>query len=74
MSTRTSGRAFRLFKTWFWRPPRPHGDTIVDRRVSPLELLYDLVYVAVISQAGLDVAEQVSLIRLADFAVVFSLT
>jgi len=30
--------------------------------------------VAVISQAGLDVAEQVSLIRLADFAVVFSLT
>jgi len=67
-------RALRLFKNWFWRPPRPHGDTIVDRRVSPLELLYDLVYVAVISQAGLDVAEQVSLIRLAVFAVVFSLT
>jgi low temperature requirement protein LtrA len=72
-SRRTTGRALRLFKTWFWRPPRPHGDTIVDRRVSPLELLYDLVYVAVISQAGLDVAEHVSLIRLADFAVVFSL-
>jgi len=64
----------RSFKTWFWRPPRPHGDTIVDRRVSPLELLYDLVYVAVISQAGLDVAEHVSLIRVARFAVVFSLT
>jgi len=64
----------RHFKTWFWRPPRPHGDTIVDRRVSPLELLYDLVYVAVISQAGLDVAEHVSLIRVARFAVVFSLT
>lgn len=72
-STRTVGRALRLFKTWFWRPPRPHGDTIVDRRVSPLELLYDLVYVAVISQAGLDVVEHVSLIRLAEFAVVFSL-
>jgi low temperature requirement protein LtrA len=72
-STPTTGRALRLFKTWFWQPPRPHGDTIVDRRVSPLEVLYDLVYVAVISQAGLDVAEQVSLIRLADFAVVFSL-
>jgi len=66
-------RALRRFKTWFWRPPRPHGDTIVDRRVSPLELLYDLVYVAVIAQAGLDVVEQVSLIRLVDFAVVFSL-
>jgi len=73
-STRPTGRALRLFKTWFWRPPRPHGETIGDRRVSPLELLYDLVYVAVISQAGLDVAEHVSLIRLADFAVVFSLT
>jgi len=73
-STRTTGRALRHFKTWFWRPPRPHGDTIVDRRVSPLELLYDLVYVAVISQAGLDVAEHVSLMRLADFAAVFSLT
>ena len=71
---RSNRRALRLFKTWFWRPPRPHGDTIVDRRVSPLELLYDLVYVAVISQAGLDLAEHVSLIRLADFAVVFSLT
>lgn len=72
-STRTIGQALRLFKAWFWRPPRPHGDTIVDRRVSPLELLYDLVYVAVISQAGLALAEHVSLIRLADFAVVFSL-
>src|SRR5258707_8393775 len=73
-STRTIGQALRLFKTWFWRPPRSHGDTIVDRRVSPLELLYDLVYVAVISQAGLDLAEHVSLIRLAHFTVVFSLT
>jgi len=67
-------RAFQLFKSWFWRPPRPHGDAIVDRRVSPLELLYDLVYVAVISQAGLDLAEQVSPIRVARFAIVFSLT
>src|SRR5258705_12222638 len=72
-SPRTIGRALRLFKTWFWRPPRPHGDTIVDRRVSPLELLYDLVYVAVISQAGLDFAEHVLLIRLVGFAVRFSL-
>jgi low temperature requirement protein LtrA len=64
----------RLFKIWFWRPPRPHGDTIIDRRVSPLELLYDLVYVAVISQAGRDLAVHVSLTGLAGFAVVFSLT
>lgn len=71
---RETGRALRLFKTWFWRPPRPHGETIIDRRVSPLELLYDLVYVAVISQTGRTLAEHVSLIGLADFAVVFSLT
>ena len=63
-----------FFKTWFWRPARPHGDTIIDRRVSPLELLYDLVYVAVISQAGHNLAQHVSLIGLADFGVVFSLT
>jgi len=74
VSPRPTGRTLRLFKAWFWRPPRPHGDTIVDRRVSPLELLYDLVYVAAISQAGLGLAERVTLIRLADFAVVFSLT
>src|ERR1700745_1064262 len=47
-----TGRALQLFKEWFWRPPRPHGETIVDRRVSPLELLYDLVYAAVIAQAA----------------------
>jgi len=73
-STRTTSRVLRLFKTWFWRPPRSHGDTIVDRRISPLELLYDLVYVAVISQAGLGLPVHVSLIRLATFTVVFSLT
>ena len=40
------------FRRWFWRPPRAHGEVIPDRRVSALELLYDLVYVAVISQAA----------------------
>lgn len=69
-----AGRALRLFKTWFWSPPRPHGDTIVDRRVSPLELLYDLIYAAVIAQAGLRLAGDVSARALLDFALVFSLT
>jgi low temperature requirement protein LtrA len=70
----TSAPALRLFKTWFWRPPRAHGDTIVDRRVSPLELLYDLAYVAVISQAGLHLAQHVSVAGVVAFALVFSLT
>ena len=39
MTSETRGR----FKRWFWRPPRPHGETIADRQVSTLELFYDLV-------------------------------
>ena len=73
-STPAGSRALQVFKTWFWRPPRPHGDTIVDRRVSPLELLYDLIYAAVIAQAGLRLAGQVDARGLVDFVLVFSLT
>src|SRR5713101_3292005 len=69
-----TGRALQLFKDWFWRPPRPHGETIVDRRVSPLELLYDLVYATVIAQAGNHLAAHLTGIGLFEFAVVFSLT
>ena len=69
-----TGRALQLFKNWFWRPPRPHGETIVDRRVSPLELLYDLVYATVIAQAGNHLAAHLSANGLFEFAVVFSLT
>jgi low temperature requirement protein LtrA len=61
------------FKRWFWRPPRPHGELIVGRRVSPLELLYDLVYAAVISRAGSRFAEHMTPGGLIEFAVVFSL-
>src|SRR5262245_35271876 len=71
---RPRNRSLQLFKTWFWSPPRPHGDTIVDRRVSPLELLYDLVYVAAIAQAGHHLAEHISPDRLFEFSLAFSLT
>ena len=69
MSDETLGR----FKRWFWRPPRPHGETIADRTVSFLELFYDLVYVAVIAQAAHHLAEHVSVRGFAEFAVVFAL-
>jgi len=49
MTSEISGR----FKRWFWRPPRAHGEVIADRRVSNLELFYDLVYVAVLGQAAI---------------------
>jgi low temperature requirement protein LtrA len=70
----------RRFKRWFWRPPRPHGETISDRTVSFLELFYDLVYVAVISQAAHHLSQaahhlsqHVTVRGVADFAVVFGL-
>ncbi len=69
-----TARALHLFKEWFWRPPRPHGETLVDRRVSPLELLYDLVYATVIAQAGNHLAAHLSVNGLFEFAVVFALT
>lgn len=74
MPAEPSRSALKLFKTWFWSPPRPHGDTIIDRRVSPLELLYDLVYAAVIAQAGLHLAQHLTGRGFIDFAIVFSLT
>ncbi|HEX7263965.1 MAG TPA: low temperature requirement protein A [Candidatus Dormibacteraeota bacterium] len=67
-------RALQLFKGWFWSPPRPHGEAIVDRRVSPLELLYDLVFAAVIAQAASRLAAHLSAGGLFEFTTVFSLT
>jgi low temperature requirement protein LtrA len=69
MTSETHGR----FKRWFWRPPRPHGEIIADRRVSVLELFYDLVYVAVLGQAAHHLAGHVSARGVAEFAVVFAL-
>ena len=61
------------FKAWFWRPPRPHGEALRDRSVSNLELLYDLVYVAVIGQASHALAEHLSARAIVEFAVVFGM-
>src|SRR3989441_4025947 len=61
------------FKQWLWRPPRPHGDVIQDRRVSFLEVFDDLVYVGVIGQASHQLAEQISVQRVIEFAIIFAL-
>jgi len=61
------------FRDWFWRPPRAHGDVIRDRIVGPVELLYDLVYVAAISQAANTLSAEISVQRLLEFALVFSM-
>src|SRR3954452_1380062 len=67
------GRTADRFRQWFWRPPRRHGESLHDRSVTNLELLYDLVYVAVIGQAAHALSGNVSARGFAEFAVVFAL-
>src|SRR4051794_8032312 len=67
------GETAARFKAWFWRPPRPHGETLPERSVSNLELLYDLVYVAVIGQASHALAEHLSASSVLEFAIVFGM-
>ena len=73
MSSPAPTATIERFKRWFWRPPRAHGEIITDRTVTFLELLYDLVYVAVISQATHHLAEHVTGIGIVQFATVFAL-
>ncbi len=68
-----SGQGNGQFKRWLTAPPRPHGEIIKDRTVSNLELFYDLVYVAVITQIANRLSEDVSLRGFAEFAVVFAM-
>lgn len=65
--------SIRQFRAWFWKPPRAHGDVLENRSVSPLELLYDLVYVAVIAQVARRLAEEISVVGVAEFVIVFTL-
>ncbi|MFY1679290.1 MULTISPECIES: low temperature requirement protein A [unclassified Streptomyces] len=72
------GRGHRIpvgvgVRRWFLRPPRRHGEIEVDRRVSFLELFYDLVYVVLIGQAAHSLAGDVSWRGGATFVVVFGM-
>jgi len=67
------GERHRRFKRWLSRPPRPHGATVFDRRVSFLEVFYDLAYVAVIGQASHQLAEHISVRGVVEFAIIFGL-
>jgi len=69
MQTRTIDR----FRDWFWRPPRAHGETIRDRTVSNLELLYDLVYVAIVGQAANALAGEITARGVLEFAAIFGM-
>jgi low temperature requirement protein LtrA len=67
------GERHAQFKRWLSRPPRPHGATDFDRRVSFLEVFYDLAYVAVIGQASHQLAIDISVRGVVEFAIVFGL-
>lgn len=68
-----AARDLARFRRSFWLPPRAHGQLIRDRRVSFLELFYDLVYVVVVSQAAHHLAEHISWGAAGQFAIVFGL-
>lgn len=52
-------------------PPRRHGELLHDRRVSPMELFYDLVFVVVVARAAHGLAHHVTWHGVGVFAVVF---
>src|SRR5579859_1423782 len=68
-----SGERPGPFKRWLARPPRPHGAVLFDRRVSFLEVFYDLAYVAVIGQASHQLAGHISVRGAVEFAIIFGL-
>jgi hypothetical protein len=56
-----------------WQPPRRHGQQPLERTVSPVELFYDLVVVALVAEAAHHLAGQVTGRGLAEYAAVFAL-
>ncbi|MFR9778977.1 low temperature requirement protein A [Micromonospora sp. MS34] len=70
---RTEGSGLRRLRDRLWQPPRPHGQVIAERRVSFLELFYDLIFVVVVSRAADALTADVSWRGVGDFAIVFGL-
>lgn len=60
------------FRHW-WQIPRKAGDPHKDRRVSFLELFYDLVYVVLISQISHTLSENISLAGIGSYIFLFVL-
>lgn len=58
------------FRTW-WQPPRKASERETDRRVTFLELFYDLVYVVLIAELAHALAEDVTWPGVDGFAFLF---
>jgi low temperature requirement protein LtrA len=62
----------RNFRRW-WQVPRRAGDPHVDRRVTFLELFYDLVYVVLIAEISHALSQDVTLAGFGTFVFLFVL-
>ena len=60
-------------RPWFGSGPRRHGEPLIGRSVSYLELFYDLVFVVLVSQAAHTLALHPGVRGTIEFAVVFGL-
>lgn len=60
------------FRIW-WQIPRKYGVDLEDRRVTFLELFYDLVYVVVIAELAHSLSKHISLEGFLEFAFLFVL-
>jgi low temperature requirement protein LtrA len=58
------------FRRW-WKPPRATSDRPDERRVSYLELFYDLVYVVIIAELSHSLSEQIGLASIGTFVFLF---
>ena len=56
-----------------WQAPRPHGETLLDRSVGPLELFYDLVVVVLVAQAAHHLARNLTAAGVGQFTVIFAI-
>jgi len=60
-------------RAWFGDGPRRHGEPVIGRSVSYLELFYDLIYVVLVGQAAHTLAVHPGWRGTAEFAAVFGL-
>jgi low temperature requirement protein LtrA len=58
---------------YFWQRPRSHREIITERRVSFLELFYDLIYVVLIARVALGLHDGITAKSVAVFAILFGL-
>ncbi|MGV8910793.1 MAG: low temperature requirement protein A [Propionicimonas sp.] len=60
-------------RRYFWQRPRTHREIITERRISFLELFYDLIYVVLIARVAEGLHGSITGERVATFVVMFGL-